>query len=87
MPTPLHSQYIAHRGACGKTRVMPQNAGRGQNLRIRGHEVRVLLSACGSRGDVEPLAGLAVRWRALGAVAGTRRGGAGASDLRSELIT
>jgi hypothetical protein len=23
--TPLHFQYIAHRGACGKTRVVPQN--------------------------------------------------------------
>ena len=67
MPTPLHFQSIAHWGACGKTRVMPQNGWPGQNLRKRGHEVRVLLSVCGSRGDVEPLAGLAVRWRALGA--------------------
>ena len=31
------------------------------------HEVRVLLSTMGSRGDVEPLLGLAVRLRALGA--------------------
>ncbi len=29
--------------------------------------MRVLLSACGTRGDVEPLAGLGVRLRALGA--------------------
>src|SRR5262249_16368509 len=27
MDTPLHSQSIAHRGACGKTRVVPQNCG------------------------------------------------------------
>jgi vancomycin aglycone glucosyltransferase len=32
-----------------------------------GYEVRVVLSAWGSRGDVEPLAGLAVRLRELGA--------------------
>src|ERR671933_1580308 len=25
VPTPLHPQYIAHRGACGKTRVVPYN--------------------------------------------------------------
>src|SRR6059058_447947 len=25
VPTPFHSQHIAHRGACGKTRVLPQN--------------------------------------------------------------
>ncbi len=24
-PTPFHSQHIAHRGACGKTQVVPQN--------------------------------------------------------------
>lgn len=29
--------------------------------------MRVLMSTYGSRGDVEPLVGLAVRWRALGA--------------------
>ena len=29
--------------------------------------MRVLSSAYGSRGDVEPVVGLAVRWRALGA--------------------
>ncbi|WP_329618458.1 hypothetical protein OG244_33540 [Streptomyces brevispora] len=33
------------------------------------HEVRVLLSAGGPRGDVGPLPGLAVRLRALGAEA------------------
>lgn len=25
LPTPCHSQHIARRGACGKTRVVPQN--------------------------------------------------------------
>ena len=30
-------------------------------------EVRVLLSTCGSRGDVEPVVALAVQLRALGA--------------------
>ena len=29
--------------------------------------MRVLLSTCGSRGDVEPMVGLAVQLRALGA--------------------
>jgi hypothetical protein len=32
-----------------------------------GHDVRVLLSTYGGRGDVEPVVGLAVRSRALGA--------------------
>jgi vancomycin aglycone glucosyltransferase len=39
----------------------------GRNLRNGGRDVRVLLSTWGSRGDVEPLAGLAVRLRELGA--------------------
>jgi hypothetical protein len=33
VPTPFHFQYIAHRGACGKPRIVPHNAGRSQNLR------------------------------------------------------
>jgi vancomycin aglycone glucosyltransferase len=37
--------------------------------------MRVLLSTYGSRGEVEPLAGLAVRLRALGAEAGVRVAG------------
>jgi hypothetical protein len=41
--------------------------GRGYNLRKWGHDVRVLLSTYGGRGDVEPVVGLAVRLRALGA--------------------
>ena len=66
--TSLHFQSIAHLGACGKTRVMPQNRRPGPEPAENGsREVRVLLSAYGSRGDVEPMAGLAVRLRALGA--------------------
>jgi len=45
---PLQSKYIAHRGACGKTR------GVAQNRRAYGggkSEMRVLLSTNGSRGD------------------------------------
>src|SRR5258705_12162994 len=42
-------------------------AGRSQNLRIGGSEMRVLLSTWGSRGDVEPLLGLAVALREFGA--------------------
>jgi len=50
-----------------------QDPGRGAessaeaNLRKWGHDVRVLLSTGGGRGDVEPVVGLAVRSRALGA--------------------
>jgi hypothetical protein len=65
---PCHSQCIAHRGACGKTRVVRQN------LRPKPEpaEIRELRSTCAlvdvwvSR-DVEPPVGLAVRLRALGA--------------------
>src|SRR5215468_12411418 len=42
-------------------------AGRGQGLRRWERDMRVLLSTYGGRGDVEPLVGLAVRLRALGA--------------------
>lgn len=42
-------------------------AGRSQNPRKWGSEMRVLLSTWGSRGDVEPLLGLAVALRELGA--------------------
>jgi hypothetical protein len=34
--TSLHFQSIAYPGACGKTRVVPQNSWPGQNLRKRG---------------------------------------------------
>jgi vancomycin aglycone glucosyltransferase len=42
-------------------------AGRSQNQRKWGIEMRVLLSTWGSRGDVEPLLGLAMALRELGA--------------------
>jgi hypothetical protein len=68
VPTPLHSQSIAHCGACGKTRVVPHNRRPRPELAGKwSREVRVVLSAYGSRGDVEPLVGLAVRLRSLGA--------------------
>lgn len=64
--TPCHFQRIALRGACGKTRVLPQNR-RPDTAPTRkwGHDVRVLLSTYGGRGDLEPLMGLAVQVRAL----------------------
>src|SRR5690348_18370148 len=47
---------------------MPHNRRPEQNLpKHRSREVRVLLSTYGSRGDVEPLVGLAVQLRELGA--------------------
>lgn len=57
---PLHLQCIGHRGACSKPRVVPHNRRpKRQNLRNGRHEMRVLLSTYGARGDVEPV-GLAV---------------------------
>jgi hypothetical protein len=54
-------------GGCGKTRVVLQNRRPDQErTKTWGHGVRVLLSTYGGRGD-EPLVGLAVRLRALGA--------------------
>src|SRR3712207_561665 len=65
--TPFHFQRIAHRGACGKTRVVPHNRRPRQDLRRkRGTKLRVVLSTYGSGGDVEPMVALAVRSRALG---------------------
>ena len=59
---------MAHRGACGKTRVGLQNRRPDQErTKTWGHDVRVLLSTYGGRGDVGLLVGLAVRLRALGA--------------------
>src|SRR5215469_14408277 len=46
---------------------MPHNRRPGQESTEWGREVRVLLSTYDSRGGVEPLVGLAVRLRALGA--------------------
>jgi hypothetical protein len=63
-PPPI---YTAE-GACGKPRVVPHN--RRPQARTYGNgrsEMRVLLSTYGSRGDVEPMVGLAVQLRALGA--------------------
>jgi hypothetical protein len=71
--TPCHFQRIAHRGACGKARVGPQNRRLDQKwTKTWGHDVRVLLSTDGGRGD-EPLVGPAVRLRALGRCACARR--------------
>ncbi len=65
---PSHSQAIAHPGACGKTRVVPQNRRpKPEPAEMGSHEMRVLLSTYGSRGDVEPMVALAVQLRALGA--------------------
>src|SRR5260221_11521013 len=69
LPTPLLFKSIAHRGLAARPGSCRIIAGRGQNLRKWGREMRVLLPAYGSRGDVEPLAGLAVRLRAPGAEA------------------
>ena len=54
--TPCHFQRIAHRGACGKTRVGPQNR-RPEQERTKtwGHDVRVSLSTDGGRGDEPPV--------------------------------
>src|SRR5499433_2346717 len=65
--TPLHFQSIAHRGTCGKTRVVPHNRRPGPKSTEWGREMRVLLSTYDSRGGVEPLVALAVRLQALGA--------------------
>src|SRR5947209_2507407 len=68
LPTPCDPQHIAHRGPCGKTRVVPQNSPAEASTWGNGcRDVRVLLSTYGVRGDVEPPVGLAVRLRALGA--------------------
>ena len=51
-------------GACRKTRVVLQNRRPDQERTTTwGHDVRVLLSTYGGRGDVGPLVGLAVRLR------------------------
>ena len=58
---PGRFQCIAHRGACGKTRCLPQNCRAKQNLQKGESRMRVLFSIHGSRGDVEPMMGLAVQ--------------------------
>jgi hypothetical protein len=63
-----HSQSIAHRGACGKARVVLQDRGVDARTGAKGsHEMRVALLTYESRGDVELIAGLAVQLRTLGA--------------------
>jgi len=59
---PRTGGLAARRGACGRVRDLVRS--------IHGsgaHNMRVLLSSWGSRGDVEPLAALALRLRELGA--------------------
>ena len=66
-PLPPPPIYTAQR-ACGKPRVVLYN--RRPMARTYGNvrgEMRVLSSSYGSRGDGEPMVGLAVRLRALGA--------------------
>src|SRR5437899_1614469 len=57
--TPLHFQLIPHRGACGKTRVVPQNGWPGQESTETGNrEVHVLWPAPATQSgadDVNPL--------------------------------
>ena len=66
MHTPLHFQHIAHRGACGKTRVVPHNHWPGPKRTETGVAKCVCcLPTHGLRRDAEPLAGLAMRLRAL----------------------
>src|SRR3954454_15413731 len=65
---PIPLQHIAHRGACGKTRVVPQNRRpKPESTEMRVAKMRVLLMTYGSRGDVEPMVGLAMQLRAVGA--------------------
>lgn len=66
-PLPSTPNYTAQR-ACGKPRVVLYN--RRPMARTYGNasgEMRVLSSTYGSRGNGEPMVGLAVRLRALGA--------------------
>jgi len=69
VPTPFHFHYTDDRGLASSPRscrIMPAEAGTYAN---GSSEMRVLSSTRGSRGDVEPMAGVAVRSRALGAPA------------------
>ena len=64
----MHFQVIADWGLAaraGSCRMMADRKAR--TCGNGGREMRVVLSTWGSRGDVEPLAGLAVRLRELGA--------------------
>jgi len=71
---PSYSQYTAHRGACGKTRAVPHSCQPKPEPCANGrHEMRVSLSVYGSRGDVEPMVGLAVHLGAVGVPPGLIR--------------
>jgi vancomycin aglycone glucosyltransferase len=62
-------QYSAP-GGLGKPRVLPHNRRpKRRNPRNGSDEMRMLLSTYRSRGDVEPMVGLAVQSRALDAEA------------------
>jgi vancomycin aglycone glucosyltransferase len=67
--SPCHFQLIAEPGACRKARVVAENlrSTPESTEKLGVCAVRVLLSTYGSRGDVEPLVGLAERLRELGA--------------------
>jgi vancomycin aglycone glucosyltransferase len=62
------SEYSAP-GACGKARIVLQHCRTMPKPAEMGvmKKMHVVLSTCGSRGDVEPMAGLAVKLRTLGA--------------------
>jgi hypothetical protein len=63
-PPSCHFQCIAHRGACGKARDVPHNRRPKPEPTERGVGNACLLSTYGSRGDAEPMEGLAVQLRA-----------------------
>jgi hypothetical protein len=89
VPIPFHSQPIAHRGACGKTGVVPQNRRPGPiPTGNGGYDMRVLLAdvwvARGRRTDGWTCAAVAGTWRAA---AGGRAAGPRGAAGRSELMT
>jgi hypothetical protein len=58
VPSPFQFQYMTHRGACGKTRVVPHNCQpKPEPTEMGGIKMRVLWLTYGSPGDVEPMAG------------------------------
>ncbi len=71
IPTPCHSQRIAHRGACGKTRVVPQNG------RPRPEPGETTDSRSARVVDAQVARERRTAGGTRGAAAGTRRGGAG----------
>jgi hypothetical protein len=65
MHTPLHFQHIAHRGACGKTRVVPHNHWPGPNVRRRGSRSACAVSDARVARRCRTAGGTRVRLRAL----------------------